>query len=117
MEGFGAVGLVEVFGEDQPQAVVPRGFQVVAEHEDDPVADVDGVTAEHGTHFGVERGEGFKDEGVWDGFAFAGSFGHEALSRDSADGNITASESRGEDCIRLAPRFTRGSYWLKGALR
>jgi len=71
-EDFGVAGFVEVFGEDQPDAVVFGLFQAFSEHEDDLVADVDGVAAEHGADFGIERGEGFEDEGVRDGFAFGG---------------------------------------------
>lgn len=46
------------------------GFVAVAEHEDGFVCDVDAVAAEHGANFRVERGEGFKDEGIGDGAAF-----------------------------------------------
>ena len=69
-EGGGDFGEFMAFGEDEPEAVILGGFEAVAEHEDDFVADVDGVAAEHVPDFGVERVEGFEDEGVGRGFAF-----------------------------------------------
>jgi hypothetical protein len=44
------------FGKHQPEAVVLWEILGFAEHEDNLVADVDGVAAEHGADFGMERG-------------------------------------------------------------
>ena len=49
----GWAGRVRGFGEDQPHAVVLRGFCVIAEHGYDFVSDVDGVAAEHVPGFRV----------------------------------------------------------------
>jgi len=67
----GAVGIDGV-GEDEPEAVVFGAFGAVAEHGYDLVSDVDGKAREHGTDFGVQRGEGFEDEGVGWGFSLWG---------------------------------------------
>jgi hypothetical protein len=66
------VGRVGGFREDQPEAVVFRGLDVVAEPQDDFVADVDGIGTEGGFDLWMEGFQGFQDEGV--GWAFASLF-------------------------------------------
>lgn len=85
VKGSGVGGGVEDVFEDEPDAVVGLGVTggdgLVAKHEDGLVADVDAVASEHGADFGLERGEGFEEEGERDGFALArggcGSARHE----------------------------------------
>ena len=65
---------IGVFGKNKPDAIVPGRFQVIAEHADDAVAQVNGEAGEHAAHFGVERGERVEDK--WKGrglFAFGGA--------------------------------------------
>lgn len=52
-------------GENQPNAVVSRGFGVVAEHADDSVVNVDGKTGEHVAHLGFQGSKRFQDERMW----------------------------------------------------
>jgi len=52
------------FGEDEPEAVVADRGGMVAEHEDEQVAGVDGEAGEHAADFGVKRGECVENEGV-----------------------------------------------------
>lgn len=62
------------FGEDEPEAVVAEGGGgVVAEHEDEQVAGVDGEAGEHAADLGREGGDGVEDEGV--GRPFGGGHG------------------------------------------
>lgn len=64
---------IGVFGKNKPDAIVPGRFQVIAEHADDAVVEVDGKTGEHAADFGVERGERIKNKCVrWSLFSFSG---------------------------------------------
>lgn len=56
-------------GKHKPDAIVPGGFVVVAEHAHNAIVEVDGEARKHAAHFGVERGERFEDKCVR-GFLF-----------------------------------------------
>lgn len=60
----GWIGRIGDVGEDKPNAVVLGRFRVVAEHTNDPVAEVDGEAGEHATHLGLQGSERFEDEGI-----------------------------------------------------
>jgi hypothetical protein len=61
-------------GKNEPDAIVSWRFQVIAEHADDAVGNVDGKTREHAADFGVERGERVEDKCVrWGLFSFSGA--------------------------------------------
>ena len=61
----GRIGRASGVRENEPDAVVPGRFEMVAQHEDDAVSAVDGKSGEHPTHVGVKRPERFEDE--WKG--------------------------------------------------
>jgi hypothetical protein len=56
---------IDALGKNKPDAIIPGRFQVIAEHADDSVVEVDGKTGEHAAHLGVERGERVEDK--WKG--------------------------------------------------
>lgn len=60
----GGIGGVDCFCEDEPDAVVLRRFEAVAEHADDAVAEVDGESGEHGPDLGLEGREGVQNKSM-----------------------------------------------------
>jgi hypothetical protein len=55
---------VGAFRKNKPNAVVPGRFGMIAEHTNYAVAQVDGKTGKHATHFGVQGHERFHNERV-----------------------------------------------------
>jgi len=53
---------VRAVRKNQPKAVVPRGFGMIAEHANYTVAQIDAKTRKNATHLGVQGCERFHDE-------------------------------------------------------
>jgi len=109
----GLSGGVGGLRQDDPEAVVLGGFWAFAEPEDEFVLGVDGVGAEHGPDFGVERGESFEDEGVERGLAFG--FGEERIVGGgvAGHGGIVAGLGR---VWSVKGGFAPGANWVGSAV-
>jgi len=61
-EGF--IRRVDGFREDEPDTVILGGLGVIAQHADDPIAEVDGVSGKHAADFRFEGRQRFENKGV-----------------------------------------------------
>lgn len=50
---------VDAFRQNQPDAVIPRVFQVISEHHEQTVAVIDSESGEHPSNFRIQWSEGF----------------------------------------------------------
>jgi hypothetical protein len=58
------ISWVRALRENKPDAVVPRRLEMISQHANDAVVQVDGKTRKHETHLGVQGPERFHNERV-----------------------------------------------------
>jgi hypothetical protein len=63
------VGEIGSVRKDEPDTVVFGLLWTVTQHENDLISNINGEAGKHGPHFGLERREGFNDEGIRGRFA------------------------------------------------